>query len=158
MFMTKFRQFVFLCTLIAAAAVGSFAQNVTVAGEIAGGPVKKGKAATAKVTLEMSSELHVNSNRPSKDYLIATTVKPTAKGLVLGRVKYPVGHDRKFSFSADPLNVYEGKVEFSFVVTVPRRFRGNEVSVDVAVRYQACTDEVCFPPRTKTVTLTAPVE
>ena len=31
------------------------------------------------------------------------------------------------------------------------------VSVRVAVKYQACTDEVCYPPKTKEVTLTARV-
>jgi hypothetical protein len=55
------------------------------------------------------------------------------------------------------INVYEGRVNFPFTVTVPENFKGNTVRVNVAVRYQACTEEVCYPPKTKNVTLTARV-
>ena len=54
-------------------------------------------------------------------------------------------------------NVYEGRTTFPFTVTVPASFRGNTIRVTVAVRYQACTDEVCYPPRTKNLVLTARV-
>ena len=55
------------------------------------------------------------------------------------------------------INIYEGRVTIPFTVRVPANFRGNTVTVRAAVRYQACTDEVCYPPRTQNITLTARV-
>jgi len=43
-------------------------------------------------------------------------------------------------------------------VTVPRNYRGKTVSVRAVVRYQACTDEVCYSPKTQTINLTAQVK
>ncbi|MBV9217286.1 MAG: hypothetical protein JO053_14045, partial [Acidobacteria bacterium] len=56
-----------------------------------------------------------------------------------------------------PLNVYEGRVSFSFNVTVPPSFNGKSLRVNVTVRYQACTNEVCYSPKSKQITLTAAV-
>ena len=135
--------------------IGSNAQTVT---GVIEGDVTRGKKARAIITLEIPSDLHVNSNKPHSEFAIATSVKPTAKGVKFGVVEYPKGEDRKFAFSESMLNVYVGTVTFPFDITVPRTFRGKEISVNVAVRYQACNDEVCFPPKTKTVTITAPVK
>jgi hypothetical protein len=136
-------------------AVGANAQTVT---GVIEGDVTRGKKARAVITLEIPADLHVNSNKPHSEFAIATSVKPTAKGVKFGVVEYPKGEDRKFAFSESMLNVYVGTVTFPFDITVPRTFRGKEISVNVAVRYQACNDEVCFPPKTKTVTIKAPVK
>jgi hypothetical protein len=129
----------------------------TVGGSIAGGRVTKGKAAKATVTLSIPGGLHVNSNRPNSEYAIATRVSASAPGARVGAVSYPRGANRKFAFSELPLNVYEGRVAFTFNVTVPPTFRGNTLRVNVTVRYQACTNEVCYSPKSKQVTLTAAV-
>ena len=129
----------------------------SVSGSIAGGAVTRGKAARATVVLSIPGGLHVNSNRPNSEYAVATVVRASAPGVKIGPVSYPRGKNRKFSFSENTINVYEGRTSFGFNITVPTTFRGNRVSVRVAVKYQACTDEVCYPPKTKEVTLTARV-
>jgi thiol:disulfide interchange protein len=70
---------------------------------------------------------------------------------------YPRGKNRKFGFSEDTLNVYENRAVFNFNVSVPANYKGNAVKVRAVVRYQACTDEVCYPPKNKEITLTAQV-
>ena len=102
--------------------------------------------------------LHVNSNRPNSQYAIATTVRVSGKGVRVSGVTYPRGKNRKFSFSEDTLNVYEGRVSFPFTVTVPANYAGTTVRVTVSVRSQACTNEVCYAPKTVTKTLTAKVK
>jgi len=141
--------------LIAGSLFGVGAQ--TVAGTIANGKATRGKAARATVTFTLPSELHVNSFKPGSEYAIPTTVKATAAGVKIGTVRYPAGENRKFEFSEKSLNVYVGAVNFIFDVTVPASYKGKSVKVNVAVRYQACTNEVCYPPKTKEVTLTAKV-
>lgn len=133
------------------------AQAQSVSGSIANGTVTKGKAARATVVLSIPGGLHVNSSRPGSEYAIPTTVRASAKGVRIGAVVYPRGQNRKFGFSENAINVYEGRATFTFPVTVPANFSGSTIRVNVTVRYQACTDEVCYPPKSKQITLTARV-
>ena len=129
----------------------------TVKGSMASGTVKRGTSASGTITLEIPEGRHVNSNRPSSEYLIATVVMLSAKGLKIGAVKYPKGEDRTFKFTTRTLNVYEGTVSFPFKITVPRSYKGKTISITAKVEFQACTDEVCYPPDSETITLTAAV-
>jgi hypothetical protein len=136
---------------------GTSAANAqTVNGSI--GAVSRGGSVKGTVTLSIPGGLHVNSNRPNSQYAIPTSVKLTASGAKTGAVSYPRGRNRKFQFSEDTLNVYEGTVSFGFNLTVPASFKGNVVKVRAVVRFQACTEEVCYPPKTQEITLTAKVK
>ncbi len=139
----------------AGALTATHAQSVT--GSIGNGTVTRGTAARATVVLNIPGGLHVNSSRPNSEYAVATSVRATSGGVKIGAVTYPRGVNRKFAFSENSINVYEGRATFTFPVTVPASFKGNSISVRVAVKYQACTEEVCYPPKTKDVTLTARV-
>ncbi|HEX6126267.1 MAG TPA: protein-disulfide reductase DsbD N-terminal domain-containing protein [Pyrinomonadaceae bacterium] len=131
----------------------------TVTGSIGDGTIERGDSSRGKVVLNIPGGLHVNSSRPASEYSIPTVVTVRGpRGVRVSRVTYPRGKNRKFQFSENLINVYEGRVTFPFTVTVPASFRGNIIRVNVAVRYQACTDEVCYPPRTKNVVLTARVQ
>lgn len=143
--------FLSLCAL--GAAVG---QAQTVTGSLGKGSVTRGKPARGTIEMTIPGGLHVNSNRPSSEYAIPTVVTLSVTGARVGNVVYPRGKNRKFQFSENPINVYEGRVKFPFTVMVPANARGN-VRIRASVRYQACTDEVCYPPRTKSVVITARV-
>jgi len=129
----------------------------TVTGSIGNGNVSRGSAGRGVVIMDIPAGLHVNSSRPNSQYAIATTVRVSGQGIKTGAVKYPAGHNRKFSFSETEINVYQGRTVFPFTVTVPANFRGDVVRVRAVVRYQACTEEVCYPPKTKEITLTSKV-
>lgn len=127
----------------------------TVTGSI--GAVKRGGSTKGTVVMNVPGGLHVNSSRPNSEYAIPTVVKVSAVGAKIGGVSYPRGKNRKFAFSEDTINVYEGNTLFGFNLTVPAGFKGNVVKVRAVVRYQACTEEVCYPPKSKEITLTAKV-
>lgn len=129
----------------------------TVSGSIGKGSVVRGKTVRAYVVLDIPKGLHVNSRYPRNEYLIPTTVKVSGSGVRLGPVSYPAGKNRTYSYSEEPISVYEGRVVFGFNVSVPKNFRGNRVRVRALVRFQPCTDEVCYAPKTKDITLTARV-
>ncbi len=146
---------IFLALIFTAAGVyETNAQDIS--GSI--GAVKRGAAGRGTIVISIPGGLHVNSSRPNSEYAIPTTVKVTAVGAKVGGVSYPRGKNRKFSFSEDTLNVYEGRAAFGFNLTVPANYKGNTVKVRAVVRYQACTDEVCYAPKTKEITLTAQVK
>lgn len=142
--------------LIILAGVTTEINAQTITGSI--GTIKRGKTARAMVVMDIPGGLHVNSNRPGSEYAIPTVVKATASGARIGGVSYPRGKNRKLAFSEQVINVYEGRVVFSFNVSVPANYKGNTANVRVVVRYQACTDEVCYPPKSKDMTLTARVQ
>ena len=129
----------------------------TVSGSIGNGSVARGASARGSIVLSIPGGLHVNSSRPASEYAIPTTVRISGTGVRASGPTYPRGVNRKFQFSENVINVYEGTVRFPFTVNVPANFKGETVRVRAVVRYQACTDEVCYPPRTKEVTLTARV-
>jgi hypothetical protein len=144
-------------TVLVGTALSANAQSVS--GSIAGGRVTRGTPARATVYLILPAGLHANSNRPQSEYAIPTVVRArSSKGVKISSVSYPRGQNRRFAFSNEPINVYTGRVPFTFTVTVPDDFKGKTVRVNVSVRYQACTDEECYLQKTKNVTLTARVE
>ncbi len=131
------------------------AQKVT--GSISKGVARKGRITRGFITLRIPGRLHVNSYRPKSEYAIPTRVTVSAVGAKAYGVTYPPGKMRKFEFSDERISVYEGRVVFGFKVRVPKGFRGRYVTVKARVRYQACTNQVCYPPKTKTINIRARV-
>ncbi|MEP6902247.1 MAG: protein-disulfide reductase DsbD domain-containing protein [Actinomycetota bacterium] len=128
----------------------------TVTGSI--GAITRGGSTKGTIVISIPGGLHVNSNRPNSQYAIPTTVKVSTTGVKISGITFPRGKNRKFQFSEDTLNVYEGTVSFSFKLTVPANFKDNVIKVRAVVRYQACSNEVCYPPKTKEITFTAKIK
>ncbi len=113
--------------------------------------------ATARFTVSIQPGFHIQSDHPKSDFLIPSTLKLTpADGITVAGVSWPKPREHKFSFSADPLNVFEGSVP----VTVRLEESGSHVGSHVlkgTFRYQACSDQLCRPPVTVPVSLTVDV-
>jgi DsbC/DsbD-like thiol-disulfide interchange protein len=151
--MRRIIKLLFLTATFFAIASAANAQSVT--GSLGNGTFTPGKTVRAKVVLGLPDGLHANSRYPGTEYAIPTTVSARGSGLRIGAVSYPRGHNRTFEFSSNPINVYEDRTTFKFDVIVPANYARKTISVNVKVRYQACTNEVCYPPKTKDITLTA---
>ena len=117
--------------------------------------VSNGSTVKGTILLSIPEGLHVNSNKPSSEYLIATKITLSGDGIKTRTIDYPEGHDRKFQFSDMELNVYEGEVSIPFTVSLLKSFKKRPVSIKALVSYQACTEEVCYPPKKKEIILTA---
>jgi Disulphide bond corrector protein DsbC len=153
MIKSTLRLILFCAVVFAVDVFAASAQTVT--GSIGNGTFAPGKTVRATVVLGLPSGLHANSHSPGAEYAIPTTVSVSARGVRVGPVSYPRGRNRGFEFTQTPINVYEGRTTFSFNITVPPTFRGTSLRVNVTVKYQACTNEVCYPPKSKQITLTA---
>lgn len=151
----RMRSFGFLFAVLILGIISAHGQ--TVSGSITGGSVTRGGSAKGSIVLTIPGGLHVNSSRPASEYAIPTTVRLSGAGVRISGPTFPRGVNRKFQFSENTINVYEGTVRFPFTVTVPTGFKGDTVRLRAVVRYQACTDEVCYPPRNKEITITAKV-
>ncbi len=110
--------------------------------------VPAGKAATVTLHFRIAPGLHINSHTPREDELIPTTLSiPKDTGVRLDAAVYPPGTD--FTLPLDPqtkLSVYSGEFTIQArIVATP----GDHL-VEARLRYQACDNRACMPPRTMT--------
>ncbi|HEV2708457.1 MAG TPA: protein-disulfide reductase DsbD N-terminal domain-containing protein [Pyrinomonadaceae bacterium] len=140
---------------VAAAAAVVQSDNIGVNGFFNVNRAQRGRAFQGAIVMEIPQGLHVNSNRPLGKYAVPTTVKVDAPdGMRVGAVSYPRAQVRSFAFSnGERLAVYEGRAIMRFNVTVPANFPQGVHDLRVRVRFQSCSDTVCYPPVTRTLTL-----
>ena len=106
-------------------------------------------------TIQIRDGYHINSNTPADEYLIP--LRWTFDGPVtVSDVAYPKPKMQTFPFSQKPMSVYEGTVKTTVKVTVPAKAASGTQHVVGKLRYQACNDRMCLPPRTLEVKV--PVE
>lgn len=145
--------------LVFVAALFSFAkaQTISVSGSIEKKSVKLGKIGKGSIILSIPKELHINSNKPSSEFMIPTEIELSSKEAKNLKAIYPKGKDRKFDFSEEKLNVYEGKTAITFTFNVPKNLKSKTVNIRALVSYQACSNEVCYQPQKKEVVLKAKI-
>jgi hypothetical protein len=122
--------------------------------------VKAAKGSTATVVLKASlpSGYHANTNKPTEAYLIPMTLKWTAGPLESGVVEYPKGSLEKYSFSDKPLSVVTGDFSITTKFKVPASAVSGPAAQNGSLRYQACDNKACYPPKTVPVSFTVSVE
>lgn len=133
------------------------ASNIGVNGFFSVDRAQQGSSFQAAVVMDIPSGLHVNANKPLGKYSVPTVVKVDApRGFRITPVTYPRGTVRTFRFGGSDesrIAVYEGRTIFRFNVSVPAGQPFAVENVRVSVRFQSCTDEVCYPPATRNLDL-----
>ena len=114
--------------------------------------IKRGRSVQGNVQMDIPKGLHVQSNRPLEKYLIATKLEIEApKGVRVSAPIYPRAVVQNLSFAKGKVSVFEGRALIRFNVTVPASYTGNSAEIKGRLRFQACTDDVCFAPVTREV-------
>jgi DsbC/DsbD-like thiol-disulfide interchange protein len=134
------------------------APNIGVNGYLSADKAQKGRVIQGAIVMDIPHGYHVNSSKPLEKFLVATQLGIEAsKGLRVGPVSFPRAQLRTFQFSKDKLSVYEGRAILRFSVTVPANFNSNSIELKAKLRYQSCSDSLCFPPQSREIKLEAPV-
>ncbi len=121
--------------------------------------LKPGGAAEAKVSLSIVNPYHVHSNPATLKSLIATTLTVTPPaGIKVDAPVYPPGKMMKFSFDDQQLSVYAGTAEIGVRFHADTKQAAGVVNVPAKLRYQACDDTACYPPKTIDVTIPVSVK
>lgn len=137
---------------------GSSGSKVSVQSRLSSDPVPAGSALKIALLLTIEEGWHINSNIPTHDYLIGTSVELLPKeGVILTDLSYPHGEDVKFAFSDEALNVYEGTVPIFLTVRISGQLPEGQDTLTARVRVQACDDQVCLAPSTINVAIPLPV-
>jgi Disulphide bond corrector protein DsbC len=108
-----------------------------------------GKATAVELHFRIAPGLHINSHAPKDKFLIPTSFSiPEGAGVKLESAAYPQGHD--YTLPADPatkLNVFSGE----FAIQARLTATAGDHLVEAKLRYQACDETQCMPPKTITV-------
>ena len=116
--------------------------------------VQRGRAVSASLILDIPSGYHVNAHDPVSRFALPTKIDvETPSGIKVVAITYPKAIVRKFSFSGDRLGVYENRAVIRFrIIVPPSQPRGN-AEIKALLNYQSCSNEVCFPPMKREVTV-----
>jgi len=79
--------------------------------------------------------------------LIPTTLKFAPGAVKVVGTEYPKGEIIKLTGNGEGLDVYQGEFKVKLRVVAPRGFS----TMTGTVRYQACDNNACFPPKTLAV-------
>ena len=122
-------------------------QTSTVAG-------KRNASVEARIPVSVQPGFHVNSNKPSEEYLIPLKLTWTATGaLEPGAIVYPKPAQEKYEFAEKPLSVLTGSFDIVANFKVAANASAGPGSAAGKLRYQACNNRACFPPKTVDVTV-----
>lgn len=108
--------------------------------------VEAGKPQVVELRFRVDPGFHINSHTPHDETLIPTVLKlDAADGMRVEDASYPAGTAFRLNIGAgETLDVYQG--EFRVMVRVLAQ-KGARLLVG-GLRYQACDNAACFPPKT----------
>ncbi|MCG8607252.1 thioredoxin family protein [bacterium] len=99
------------------------------------------------IKAKIDPEWHINSNKPTDEFLIPTVVEmDPVEGLEFGGMFYPEGLMKKFAFSPEPLSVYESEVLIWSKVRALPSLKPTPKKITGKFKYQACNDVYCLAP------------
>jgi hypothetical protein len=109
----------------------------------------QGRAATVPLSFRVANGYHINSNKPKSEFLIPTVLKlDAATDIVIGRTTYPDGQDMSFAFAPEEkLNVYTGDFKVDVLVRPLHSVSAGKYIVRGMLKYQACDNAACYPPK-----------
>jgi hypothetical protein len=134
---------------LAVAQAGKKSPSVSVA-PVSPIEVMQGKSGTLEVHFRVAPGFHINSNMPKSEYLIPTALKiDTPTDIMIGKITYPDGKDMSFPFAPDEkLNVYSGEFSVGLLVRPLHSVTPGKYAVHGLLKYQACDNAACYPPKT----------
>jgi hypothetical protein len=115
---------------------------------------KRGAAVQVKIPLSVQAGYHVNSNTPNDEYLIPLKLTWTSTAaLEGGQVTYPAPSQEKYEFAEKPLSVYTGDFNVVANFKVAANAPAGPGIAAGKLRYQACSNRACFPPKNVDVSI-----
>lgn len=122
-------------------------------------PLQPGQKVTVALTGDIDAGWHVYAfPQPPDSPIIATQVTvPEGQPLALsGEIPPPKSESLADPTTGKPTSVYTDSVTIDLPLRVARKAHAGKQDLEMDVRYQACNNRLCLPPRTDKVTL--PVE
>jgi len=136
---------------------GQHRPPVRVEGIVDNHRVVLGKPFVVRVQVTIADGYHINSDHPKDKFLIPTRlVFKNTQDFVFMPAKFPTPIERMFEFSSEKLSVFEGEIQVEVPAVSSKKSVPGKKTLSGSLRYQACDQATCFPPRT--VAFEIPVE
>ena len=141
-----------LLGVLAAAALAASPLPVPLATFRAEPPGFRGDSATVRVRVVIPAGWHLQSNAPLDDFLIPTELKASGEGLTFGTPVFPKAKVKDLEALGGKVAVFEDTLTIRVPARMGRGGRGGEAdkalsAAIVSVRYKACNDSQCLPPK-----------
>lgn len=112
--------------------------------------ISPARPAEVDLNFRVKDGFHVNSNKPNSELLIPTTLKLSPPSdLSAGAITFPPGKEISFPFDpSEKLNVYSDQFTVKAKFLAANTAMTGNFTVHGELRYQACSDNACYPPKT----------
>jgi len=119
---------------------------------------KRGQEFTQPITAELRAGYHVNSNQPADEYLIPLKLTWVKGPLEAEQVVYPKPLLENYAFSQKPVSVFSGRFEIVTKFKTPPAAQPGMALMNGKLRFQACNEKECLPPKTVDVQFTVDIQ
>ena len=112
--------------------------------------LRPGNTTEVPLDFRVATDFHINSHKPKSELLIPTVLKlePSAP-ITAAEVKYPAGEETSFTFAPnEKLSVYSGDFTITARLKAAAGAAPGSYPVQGSLRFQACDQKACYPPRT----------
>ena len=116
--------------------------------------VRQGSEFKIALVAKIKEGYHIQAPKPPEGFIATTLTVEAPKGFSVVRIWYPPTEVKEMLGQKLPL--YEGTQIFAALLKVDKSVKTGKANLTLKLRYQACDDKSCYPPRT--LTLTVPVE
>lgn len=107
--------------------------------------LRANKPQDVELRFRVEPGFHINSHKPKDELLIPTELKLESGSFHIANQQYPPGsHFRLQVGNGEDLDVYQGEFRVALRLEAPK----GDSTLSGLLRYQACDNAACFPPRT----------
>jgi hypothetical protein len=106
-----------------------------------------------RLKLSLPAGCHANSNAPLESFLIPLKLTWNPGAIEVAETVYPKPAMEQYDFSEKPMSVVGGQFEIVTKFKRSATAQPGPSSLTGKLRYQACNDKMCFPPKTIEVRL-----
>jgi hypothetical protein len=117
--------------------------------------VRAGQRISLVLDVELPPRLHVYAPGVGSDYIAIDWTMKDSPALVIKEVAYPASKKLRLEAIHETVPVYQGTFRLVRDVTIARDAAvrplldpGGRLTIEGALKYQACDDRICYPPAT----------
>ncbi len=117
-------------------------------------PLQPGQKVSLALSADIDSGWHIYAfpQSPGSPIVETQVTVPDGQALALsGDIQPPKSQSQMDPTVGKPIDVYKDSVTFDIPLKVAKKTGTGKQSFEVDVRYQACNDRLCLPPRTDKV-------
>jgi len=113
--------------------------------------VRQGSEFMVALVVQIKDRYHIQAPNPPEGFIATTFSVDVPKGFTVERVWYPPTEVKEMLGQKLPL--YDGTQIFTALIRADKSVKLGKSTLALKLRYQACDDKTCYPPRTLTVTM-----